>query len=58
MYAIRSYYGSSRVVVVGAGFIGMEVAASCRVKGLEVVLGKADRRLALEFRRVPPLEEP
>ncbi|HPG28830.1 MAG TPA: NAD(P)/FAD-dependent oxidoreductase, partial [Myxococcota bacterium] len=25
-----------RVVVVGAGFIGMEVAASCRKKGLEV----------------------
>jgi len=27
---------AKRVVVVGAGFIGMEVAASCRVKGLEV----------------------
>ncbi len=27
-----------RVVVVGAGFIGMEVAASCRQKGLEVVV--------------------
>jgi len=29
---------SKRVVVVGAGFIGMEVAASCRQKGLEVVV--------------------
>jgi 3-phenylpropionate/trans-cinnamate dioxygenase ferredoxin reductase subunit len=29
---------SSRVVVVGAGFIGMEVAASCRQKGLEVTV--------------------
>ncbi len=28
--------GACRVVVVGAGFIGMEVAASCRQKGLEV----------------------
>ena len=27
-----------RVVVVGAGFIGMEVAASCRAKGLEVTV--------------------
>jgi len=27
---------AKRVVVVGAGFIGMEVAASCRAKGLEV----------------------
>jgi len=27
-----------RVVVVGAGFIGMEVAASCRKKGLEVTI--------------------
>lgn len=27
---------AERVVVVGAGFIGMEVAASCRQKGLEV----------------------
>ncbi len=27
-----------RVVVVGAGFIGMEVAASCRKKGLEVTV--------------------
>ena len=29
---------SPRVVVVGAGFIGMEVAASCRKKGLEVTV--------------------
>lgn len=29
---------ASRVVVVGAGFIGMEVAASCRAKGLEVAV--------------------
>lgn len=29
---------SSRVVVVGAGFIGMEVAASCRQKGLDVTV--------------------
>ena len=36
---LRSALGSARrVVVVGAGFIGMEVAASCRQKGLEVVV--------------------
>ena len=36
---LRTALGSSkRVVVVGAGFIGMEVAASCRQKGLEVVV--------------------
>ncbi len=29
---------AARIVVVGAGFIGMEVAASCRAKGLEVVV--------------------
>lgn len=29
---------ASRVVVVGAGFIGMEVAASCRQRGLEVAV--------------------
>ncbi len=28
----------SRVVLVGAGFIGLEVAASCRMKGLEVTV--------------------
>ena len=37
--ALRAALASSRrVVVVGAGFIGMEVAASCRSKGLEVVV--------------------
>ena len=37
--ALRAALGSARrVVVVGAGFIGMEVAASCRQKGLEVVV--------------------
>src|SRR5581483_6826776 len=37
--AIRDRLGSSpRVVVVGGGFIGAEVAASCRSLGLEVVL--------------------
>jgi NADPH-dependent 2,4-dienoyl-CoA reductase/sulfur reductase-like enzyme len=36
---LRAGLGSAkRVVVVGAGFIGMEVAASCRQKGLEVVV--------------------
>lgn len=36
---LRSALGeASRVVVVGAGFIGMEVAASCRKKGLEVTV--------------------
>lgn len=37
--AIRERLGSrSRVVVVGGGFIGAEVAASCRSVGLEVAL--------------------
>jgi len=37
--ALRAALGSSRrAVVVGAGFIGMEVAASCRSKGLEVAV--------------------
>lgn len=35
--ALREALGEEpRVVVVGAGFIGMELAASCRQKGLEV----------------------
>jgi NADPH-dependent 2,4-dienoyl-CoA reductase/sulfur reductase-like enzyme len=29
---------ATRVAIVGAGFIGLEVAASCRVRGLEVAL--------------------
>jgi len=33
--------GPSRVVVIGAGFIGAEVAASCRTLGLEVTLVEA-----------------
>ncbi|HSL59302.1 MAG TPA: FAD-dependent oxidoreductase [Acidimicrobiales bacterium] len=33
--------GPARVVVVGAGFIGSEVAASCRALGLEVTLLEA-----------------
>jgi NADPH-dependent 2,4-dienoyl-CoA reductase/sulfur reductase-like enzyme len=37
--AIRERLGSHpRVVIVGGGFIGAEVAASCRSKGLDVVL--------------------
>ena len=37
--ALRSSLADAkRVVVVGAGFIGMEVAASCRKKGLEVTV--------------------
>jgi 3-phenylpropionate/trans-cinnamate dioxygenase ferredoxin reductase subunit len=34
----RGMAAASRVCVVGAGFIGAEVAASCRAAGLEVVL--------------------
>ena len=33
--------GPSRVVVVGAGFIGAEVASSCRKRGLDVTLVEA-----------------
>jgi NADPH-dependent 2,4-dienoyl-CoA reductase/sulfur reductase-like enzyme len=33
--------GGPRVCVVGAGFIGLEVAAACRAKGLEVTLIEA-----------------
>jgi NADPH-dependent 2,4-dienoyl-CoA reductase/sulfur reductase-like enzyme len=33
--------GSPRVVVVGAGFIGAEVAASCRARGLSVTILEA-----------------
>ncbi len=40
--AVRDALGQSpRVVVVGAGFIGAEVAASCRARGLEVGLVEA-----------------
>jgi len=40
--AIRAALDASpRVVVVGAGFIGAEVAASCRQRGLEVTLLEA-----------------
>lgn len=36
--AIRhSMEGATKVAIVGAGFIGLEVAASCRARGLDVV---------------------
>ncbi len=49
--------GPSRVVVVGAGFIGAEVAATCRGRGLDVTLVEAlavplERVLGLEMGRV------
>jgi 3-phenylpropionate/trans-cinnamate dioxygenase ferredoxin reductase subunit len=46
--AIRAaLQGSPRVAIVGAGFIGLEVAASCRALGLDVtVLDLADVPLA------------
>jgi len=47
--AIRSAMdGADHLVVVGAGFIGSEVAASARSQGLEVtILEKADQPLAM-----------
>lgn len=40
--ALRSKLGSARrLVVIGAGFIGMEVAASARMQGLEVAVIEA-----------------
>ncbi len=49
--------GPSRVVVIGAGFIGAEVASSCRKRGLEVTLVEAlplplERILGPEMGRV------
>ena len=49
--------GPSRVVVVGAGFIGAEVASSCRKRGLDVTLVEAmplplERILGAEIGRV------
>jgi NADPH-dependent 2,4-dienoyl-CoA reductase/sulfur reductase-like enzyme len=34
----RALMGASRVAIVGAGFIGLEVAASCRARGLPVTV--------------------
>jgi 3-phenylpropionate/trans-cinnamate dioxygenase ferredoxin reductase component len=41
--AVRSAleHGADRVVVVGAGFIGAEVAATCRMRGCEVTILEA-----------------
>jgi 3-phenylpropionate/trans-cinnamate dioxygenase ferredoxin reductase component len=49
--------GPSRVVVIGAGFIGAEVASSCRKRGVEVTLVEAmplplERILGAEMGRV------
>ncbi len=49
--------GPSRVVVIGAGFIGAEVAATCRGRGLDVTLVEAldvplERILGVEMGRV------
>ncbi len=46
--AIRSKMsGNKRVVIVGAGYIGLEVAAVCRMQGLDVtVIEMADRVLS------------
>jgi len=37
----RELVNASRVAVVGAGFIGLEVAASCRARGLHVTMVEA-----------------
>lgn len=37
--------GLGRVVLVGAGFIGMELAAALRIRGVEVVVVEAQRRV-------------
>src|SRR6187431_2673331 len=37
----RELVNASRVAVVGAGFIGLEVAASCRARGLHVTMIEA-----------------
>src|SRR5262249_29872064 len=40
--ALRAAFeGSPRVVVVGAGFIGSEVASTCRARGLDVTVLEA-----------------
>lgn len=49
--------GPSRVVVIGAGFIGAEVAATCRGRGLDVTVVEAldvplERILGVEMGRV------
>ena len=44
----------SRVIVIGAGFIGAEVAATCRARGLEVtILEMAEVPLERALGRVP-----
>ena len=43
---------AARVVVVGGGWIGLEVAATARKKGADVVVVEAQRRLC--ERTVPP----
>lgn len=45
--------GATRVVVVGGGFVGTEVAAACRRRGAEVTL--VDRGESLLARRCGPL---
>lgn len=52
--AIRALLGSGRrLVIIGGGFIGMEVAASARRMGSEVVVLEAAERLMA--RAMPPL---